>query len=118
MERTVSLKYLKTQLNTDLKIILFGPSKLCRSFKLVARILKLFATLSSTFIHHYFDDPTKLFSDLYLAKFLNILGNCLFRAIYIYFKVIDMKFIIRILSLLCVCIYIYIYNIHKVIIFN
>jgi len=28
-------------------------------------------------IHNYFDDPTKLFSDLYLAKFLNISQNYL-----------------------------------------
>jgi len=27
MERIVLLKYLKIELNTDLKIILFGPSK-------------------------------------------------------------------------------------------
>jgi len=34
---------------------------------------KLFATLSSclSVLHNYFDDPTKLFSDLYLAKFLD-----------------------------------------------
>jgi len=27
----------------------------------------------STFLRNYFDDPVKLFSDLYLAKFLDIL---------------------------------------------
>jgi len=35
-------------------------------------MLKLFAALSSTLIHHYFDDPTKLFSDLYSTEFSNI----------------------------------------------
>jgi len=33
------------------------------------KMLKFFAT--STFKHSYFDGPAKLFSDLYLAKFLN-----------------------------------------------
>jgi len=33
MERMILLKYLKIELDTDLKIILFGPSKsLCRTF--------------------------------------------------------------------------------------
>jgi len=43
--------------NTVLKIILFGPSKwLCTILKLVARMLKLFAALSSLkFLHNYFD---------------------------------------------------------------
>jgi len=41
-------------------------------FKLAARMLKLFATLSSMKRStYYFDGPTKLFLDLYLAKFLN-----------------------------------------------
>jgi len=29
-------------------------------------------------LHNYFDNPTKLFSDLYLAKFLNILAKSFF----------------------------------------
>jgi len=33
-------------------------------------MLKLFAALSST-VHNYFDASTKLFSDLYLAKFID-----------------------------------------------
>jgi len=41
--------------------------------KLVARMLKLFAALSSMLqrTQNYFNGPTKLFSDLYLAKFLD-----------------------------------------------
>jgi len=35
---------------------------------MVARMSKLFTVLS--ILHNYFDSPTKLFSDLYLAKFL------------------------------------------------
>jgi len=34
-------------------------------------MLKFFAVLLSSVLHNYFDDPTKLFLDLYLAKFLN-----------------------------------------------
>jgi len=34
-------------------------------------MLKFFAILSSTHSHNYFDSPTKLFSNLYLAKFLD-----------------------------------------------
>jgi len=41
-------------------------------FKLIARMLKLFAALSSIKRStYYFDSSTKLFLDLYLAKFLN-----------------------------------------------
>jgi len=43
---------------------------------LVARMLKFFAALSAS--HNYFDDPTKLFSNLYLVKFLDILAKSFF----------------------------------------
>jgi len=32
-------------------------------------MLKLFAVLTSSVLHNYFDDSTKLFSDLYVVKF-------------------------------------------------
>jgi len=40
---------------------------------MVARMSKLFAALPSclSILHNYFDDPTKLFSDLYLVKFFD-----------------------------------------------
>jgi len=42
-------------------------------------MLKFFAVLSSTFKRfNYFDGPTKLFSDLYLAKFLSTSTKQLF----------------------------------------
>jgi len=34
-------------------------------------MLKLLIALSSMFLHNYFDESTKLFSDFHLAKFLN-----------------------------------------------
>jgi len=41
-------------------------------FKLVAKMLKLFAALSMLQrTHNYFNGPTKLFSDLYLVKLLD-----------------------------------------------
>jgi len=44
----------------------FGSPNNCRTFKLVARMLKLFAALLQRLnvLHNYFDDLTKLFSDL------------------------------------------------------
>jgi len=54
--------------------------------KLIARMLKFFAALSSTFKHFiYFDDPTKLFLDLYLAKYLDTstkLSVCIYTFLY------------------------------------
>jgi len=41
---------------------------MCKTFKLVVRLSKFFA-LFLRFQHNYFDGPTKLFSDLYPAKF-------------------------------------------------
>jgi len=50
-------------------------------FKLVARILKLFQLCHQrlSILYYYFDAPTKLFSDLYLAKFLNTSAKSFFR---------------------------------------
>jgi len=51
---------------------------LCRMLKLV-RMSKLFATLFiMSFLYNYFDSSTKLFSDLYLIKFLNTLAKPFF----------------------------------------
>jgi len=49
-------------------------------FKLIARMLKLcsFAQRLNG-LYSYFDDPTKLLSDLYLAKFLDTLAKTFFR---------------------------------------
>jgi len=46
--------------------------KLYRMLELVARMSKLLQHCSSylSFLHNYFDGPTRLFSDLYLAKFV------------------------------------------------
>jgi len=54
-----------------LKIILFGYQN--NYIRLIARMLKLFVALSSTlkFLYNYFDGLTKIFLDLYLAKFLD-----------------------------------------------
>jgi len=52
------------------------------TLKLIARMLKLFAALSSMLLHNYFDDPIKLF--LYLAKFLDISAIFSYVIIYIY----------------------------------
>lgn len=48
--------------------------------KLVARMSKLFTALLVVLgvLHNYFDSPTKLFLDLYLAKFLDTLANPFF----------------------------------------
>jgi len=52
-------------------------------FKLIARVLKLFQLCHQclSILHYYFDGPTKLFSDLYLAKFLNTSAKSFFREI-------------------------------------
>jgi len=48
-------------------------SKLCKTLKPDARIQKFFAALTHQallrFQQNYFDGPTKLFADLYPAKF-------------------------------------------------
>jgi len=41
-------------------------------------MLKFFVTLLFTLKHNYFDGLTKLFSDLYLAKFLDALAKLFF----------------------------------------
>jgi len=41
-------------------------------------MLKLFAALSTLIHFNYFDNPTKLFSDLYLAKFLDTSAKLFF----------------------------------------
>jgi len=54
----------------------------------VARMLKLFTVLSSMFkfLNYFdkFDVSTKLFSDMYLVKFLNTFVKSFFSRIYIY----------------------------------
>jgi len=44
-----------------------------RTLKLAARMLKLFAAFIErlSVLHNYFGNPTKLFSELYLIKFLD-----------------------------------------------
>jgi len=58
--------------NTDQKSNFVKLLKLCKTLKLVARISKFFSALLKLFLRYqqnYFDTPTKLFSDLYPAKF-------------------------------------------------
>jgi len=82
------LQYLKIKLDTNLKIILLGyqnyyvghssvMSSAAKSFDILA--------ISLSILHNYFDDLTKLFSDLYLylAKFLDTLPK--------FFRVIEAK---------------------------
>jgi len=67
IERTVLLKDLKFQRDADHKNNFIEPSnyiELYRTLKPVARISKFFAALVITF-----KVPTKLFSNLYPAKF-------------------------------------------------
>jgi len=55
-----------------------------RTFKLIELTsrIKTFCSISSTFKRsNYFDGPTKLFSNLYLAKFLRILTKSFFTCI-------------------------------------
>jgi len=59
------------------------------TLKLIAKILKLFAVLLIIFIYNYFDDPAKLFSNLYLAKFLNTLVKSFFRLQLLFFNNYD-----------------------------
>jgi len=58
----------------------------------VARMLKLFTVLSSMFkfLNYFdkFDVSTKLFSDMYLVKFLNTFVKSFFSRIYIYIYLI------------------------------
>jgi len=46
-------------------------------FKLVAKMFKTFFSLVKR-VHNYFDGSTKLFSDLYLIKFLDTLAKSFF----------------------------------------
>ena len=69
MERMILLKYLKIQLDTDLKIILLNHQNNCTIFKLLLESRNFFATLSS-YLNNYFYS-TK-FSNLHLTKFLDI----------------------------------------------
>jgi len=38
---------------------------------MIGNAVKSFDTLATKILHHFFDSPTKLFSDLYLVKFLD-----------------------------------------------
>jgi len=68
-------------LDTDLKIILLNSIKIIigRSSGSL-EIFKMFCNIAhrANFLHNYFDEPTKLFSDLYSAKFLDILAKSFF----------------------------------------
>jgi len=69
----ILLKYLKILLDTDLKIILLKQNNYVGNSSMMNNTAKnLTSSTSLSVLHNYFDDPAKLFSDLYLAKFLDI----------------------------------------------
>jgi len=92
------LKYLKIKLDRfENTIILLdhqnnyvensqARQQYCKNFGILATNLR-------SVLHNYFNSPTKLFSDLYLAKFLDILAKSFFLCGYksiscvIYFKI-------------------------------
>jgi len=68
MERTILLKYLKIELDTDLKIIMLAhQNNYVGNSSMMSNAAK---NLDILVLHNYFDGPIQLFSDLYLAKFL------------------------------------------------
>jgi len=68
MERTILLKYLKIELDTDLKIIMLAhQNNYVGNSSMMSNAAKNLDILA---LHNYFDGPIKLFSSLYLAKFL------------------------------------------------
>jgi len=72
-ERTILLKYLKIYLNTDLKICRNNYAEHSQHYEQYVHVkssIDILAT-SLSVLHNYFDGPIKLFSDLYVAKFLN-----------------------------------------------
>jgi len=73
------LQYLKIKLDTNLKIILLGYQNYYGHSSIMSSAAKSFDILaiSLNILHNYFDDLTKLFSDLYLylAKFLDTLDT-------------------------------------------
>ena len=62
--------------------------KINRTLKVIARMSKFFAALPIMFefLPNYFDGSTKLFSDLYLAKFLDTAAKSFFPCDNIRFK--------------------------------
>ena len=68
----VLLKYLKIQLDTDLKIILLNrQNNDVGNWLLEYQNFLQHCSLYLTILHNYFDGPTILFLDLYLIKFLD-----------------------------------------------
>ena len=84
MERTVFLKYLKIQLDTDLKIILLDHQNnyVGRSSQLLdcQNFLQPCSSRLNV-LHNYFDGPTKFFADLYLAKVIDTAAKLFFPCI-------------------------------------
>jgi len=71
MEKTILLKYLKIYLDIDLKIILLNYQTIKISRRLMDEecCKKLWHSSNQFECSNYFDDLTKSFLDLYLAKF-------------------------------------------------
>jgi len=76
MERTILSRYLKIYLDTDSKIILLN----CQNYYVGCSSIMSNATqnfdipaISLSVLHNYFNRLTKLFSYLYLPKFLSTL---------------------------------------------
>jgi len=73
LERTILLKYLKIYIDTDIKIILDHQNNYVKSFSMMNNTAKKIDILAINLnvLHNYFDSSIKLFSNLYLAQFLN-----------------------------------------------
>jgi len=55
---------------------------------MMSNIVKNFDMIATSILHSYFDNPTKLFSNLYLAKFLNTSTKPFFVHIIIYIYIL------------------------------
>jgi len=83
-ERMILLTYLKSKnlkLDTDLNIILLNQQNIyVKYLSIFHDTVKCFNILATSLnvLHNYFDGPTKLFSDLYLTKFFDILAQSFF----------------------------------------
>jgi len=76
MKRTILLNYIKIEVDTDMKIILLDRQHYVGSSSWLLEYQNFLQHCSClSVLHNYFDSPIKLFSDLYLAKFLDFRLN-------------------------------------------
>ena len=86
----ILLKYLKSQIITDLKLILLHHQNNLNvgNSSIMSNAAKSFSYSVATclsVLHNYFDGPTKLFSDMYLAKFSDTSAKSCFPCIGFYY---------------------------------